>query len=131
MHDHPNVAFVEQAYKAMGAGDIPWIEEHTSADIVFHQTGTFPMAGTFHGRDAMFGHFMEFVEFTGGDFTLEPQEILVNDDRAVVLLKGTFGRNGAKIVIDEVHLWRIDNGICTEIRAIPEDPYALDRFFSQ
>src|SRR3954463_2452391 len=41
------VKFVRRAYEAISAGDIPWMAEHTADDVVFHQGGRFPTAGTY------------------------------------------------------------------------------------
>src|SRR5436853_2243426 len=100
-----NVEFVRRAYEAITTADIPWMAEHTADDVVFHQGGHFPTAGTYHGRDAMFGHFMDFMTLVEGKFTLDLVDILVSDDRAAVVLSVTIGYQGRELRFDEVHLW--------------------------
>src|SRR2546421_3547765 len=86
MADHPNAALVRQAYVAMATGDISWMQQNSSPDIIFTQLGRNPIAGVFEGQEKMFGHFGEFVGYTGGDFKFDIRDVLANDTTAVVLL---------------------------------------------
>src|SRR3954464_8885107 len=125
-----NVEFVRRAYEAITAADIPWMAEHTVDDVVFHQGGRFPTAGTYKGRDAMFGHFMEFMTLVEGKFTLDLVDILVSEERAAVVLSVTIGYQGRELRFDEVHLWRLDGETVLEMHALPFEPYDVDALFS-
>jgi ketosteroid isomerase-like protein len=125
-----NIDFAKAAYTAMAAADLPWMAEHTHPDVVFKQGGRFPTAGTYNGRDAMFGHFMEFMTLVGGDFALDPHDYLASDERVAVHLTVTIGLGGRRLSFEEVHLWRIVDGLLVEMHAIPFDPYEVDDFFT-
>jgi ketosteroid isomerase-like protein len=125
-----NVAFARAAYEAIERGDIPYLEAHTHPDVLFQQGGRFPTAGTFHGRDAMFGHFMAFMTMVEGRFSMQIHDILAGNERVAVYITVTVGYRGEELVFDEVHLWRIEDGLLVEMHAIPFDPYALDAFFA-
>jgi uncharacterized protein len=130
--EHPNVAMVRRAYEAMATGDISWMQANSSPDIVFTQLGRNPIAGRFEGQEKMFGHFGEFVGITGGDFKFTIGDVLVNDERAVVLMHLSAGRpDGRRLDLDEVHVFDFGaDGKVAALKAIPEDAYALDEFFS-
>jgi ketosteroid isomerase-like protein len=125
-----NVALVQAAYEAMTTGDVAWLQEHTHPDVVFQQGGRFPTAGTFAGRDAMFGHMMEFLAMVEGRFSLAPRDFMASDDRVAVLLTVTVGVGGRELAFDELHVFTVSDGLVVDMRAIPLDPYAVDEFFA-
>src|SRR3954452_18719104 len=114
-----NLEFVRQAYDAMARADIPWMQEHTAPDVVSRQGGRFPTAGTYKGRDAMFGHFMEFMTLVDGKFTLDLIDVLASDERAAAVLSVTIEYEGRQLRFDEVHLWRLDGNKLVEMHALP------------
>lgn len=127
---HPNAELAEQAYKAIASGDIPWLEAHTSPDVVFHQGGRFPTAGTYRGRDAMFAHMMEFMTLVEGNFSIEVHDILANDDHVVALVKVHIAKGGRKLAFDEAHVWHVTDGRMVEMWSVLQDPYEVDEFFA-
>jgi ketosteroid isomerase-like protein len=128
--DTHNRAFVERAYQAMASGDIPWMQEHTADDVLFRQNGRFPTAGTYQGRDAMLGHFMEFMTLVDGNFSIDAVDLLTSEDRVAALIKVTIGKDGRELTFDEVHLWRVQDDRLVEMEAIPFSPYVVDEFFA-
>ena len=125
-----NIELAKRAYEAIAAADIPWIEQHTSADVVFHQGGRFPTAGVYRGRDAMLGHFFEFMTMVEGRFSIEPVDFLASADRVAAVIRVKIGLGADELEFEEVHLWRIADGQMVEMHAIPFDPYAIDAFFA-
>src|SRR4051794_40026676 len=92
MAEHRNATQVRKGYEAMASGDIGWMAENTAADVVFTQLGRNHIAGRFESQEKMFGHFGEFMQFTGGDFKFDIRDVLANDERAVVLMHMSAGR---------------------------------------
>lgn len=125
-----NIEFAQAAYKAMAAADMEWLVAHTHPDVVFQQGGRFPTAGTYHGRDALFGHFGEFMALVRGEFALEPHDFLASHERVAVHLTVTLGSGDNRFQFDEVHLWRVSGDQVVEMHAIPFDPYAVDAYFA-
>jgi len=132
MAEHPNATMARKAYEAMATGDITWMQANSSPDIVFTQLGRNPIAGRFEGQEKMFGHFGEFMGLTGGDFKFTIGPVLADDERAVVLMHLAAGRpDGRRLELDEIHVWEFGaDGKVATVKAIPEDAYALDEFFS-
>src|SRR5436190_15813025 len=115
-----NRELAEGFYTAMAAGDIPWMQEHAHPDIVFTQAGRNQIAGTFKGMDEILGHFGEFLEFSGGDFSIAPYELLVSEDHVVGLVNADIGRpDGQRLRFEEVHVVRVEDGKLRELNAIP------------
>jgi hypothetical protein len=36
-----------------------------------------------------------------------------------------------KLTFDEVHVWRLQDGLLVEMHAVPFDPYEIDEFFAK
>jgi ketosteroid isomerase-like protein len=126
-----NIEFAQAAYAAMAASDMPWMYAHTHPDVLFVQGGRFPTAGTYHGRDAMFAHYGEFMALVAGQFELVPRDFMASDEHVVVYLTVTIGAGENRLEFEELHLWRIADDQLVEMRAIPCDPYAVDVFFQE
>jgi ketosteroid isomerase-like protein len=124
-----NLQFAKDAFDAITQGNTDWLTAHMHEDVVFHQGGHFPTAGTYEGRDAVFGHMMEFfalVEFT---FKMHMIDVAASADRAMMLVRVEFDYKGHHCTFDESHIWRIEDGLAVEMYAAPLDPYAVDAFF--
>ena len=127
---HPNEQFARDAFDAIGRGDTEWLQAHMHADAVLHQGGRFPTAGTYKGRDAIFGHMMEF--FTLVDFSMKMalHDVAATDEHATVLVQVSIDYQGRHLDFDEVHVWHVRDDVVTEMWAIPKDPYEVDAFFA-
>ena len=125
-----NVEFAQQAYDALARSDIEWMVAHMHPDVRFVQGGRFPTAGTYEGRDALLGHFMEFMTMVEGNFSFVAHDYLASEERVAVLLTVTIGYGGKTLDFDEVHVWKIADGLLVEMNAIPFDPYVVDAFLA-
>ena len=130
MAEHPNAQFVRDAFDAIIGGDTAWLEAHMHPEAVFHQGGRFPTAGTYVGRDAIFGHMMEF--FTMVDFSMKIalHDATATDDHAIGLVTVSIDYQGRHLDFDEAHIWHVRDGQVTEMWAVPKDPYEVDAFFA-
>lgn len=126
-----NIEFAQRAYQAMVAADMAWMVEHTDPDVLFVQGGRFPTAGTFRGRDAMFGHYGEFMAMVGGQFQMAAHDFLASDERVAVYLTVTIGSGDDSVEFDELHLWRVVDDRLVELHAVPLDPYEVDAYFER
>jgi ketosteroid isomerase-like protein len=128
--EHPNVEFARGVYTAMASGNMEWMADHMHGDAVFHQTGKFPTAGTYHGRDAIFAHIGEFMQLVAGNFAIEAHDILGTENHAVALIKVAIQYKGKSFAFDEAHVFHIESGKLRELWAVPQDPYQVDAFFA-
>src|SRR5204863_7988039 len=105
MAEHPNARLARDAFDAMGRGDVDWLQAHMHPDVVFHQGGRFPTAGTYTGRDAVFGHMMEFFALVDFSMKIAVHDIAATDDHAVSLVQVSIDYQGRHLDFDEAHIW--------------------------
>jgi ketosteroid isomerase-like protein len=129
MAEHPNAQLAREAFDAIGRGDVEWLAAHMHDDVVFHQGGRFPTAGTYVGRDAVFAHMMEFFELVDFSMKTEVQDVTASDEHAVSLVRVSIDYQGRHLDFDEAHIWRVRDGKTVEMWGVPKDPYAVDAFF--
>ena len=130
MAEHPNVAFAREAFDAIATGDTDWLTAHMHPDVVFHQGGRFPTAGTYTGRDAVFGHMLEFFTLVDFSMKIAVHDIAATDDHVIALVRVSIDYHGRHLDFDEAHIWHVSDATATELWAIPKDPYEVDEFFA-
>lgn len=88
------------------------------------------MSGRFEGRDAIFRFLGRLPRETGGTYASSLVDVLASDERAAALYRAHGERNGGRLDIDQVLLFRITGGLVREVLALPSDPGAFDAFWS-
>jgi ketosteroid isomerase-like protein len=130
MAEHPNERLARDAFDAIARGDVEWLTAHMHEDVVFHQGGRFPTAGTYEGRDAVFAHMLAFFELVDFSMKMELQDVAATDEHAIALVRVSIDHHGSHLDFDEAHIWRVRDGRTVEMWAVPKDPYAVDEFFA-
>ena len=130
MSEHPNAVLAREAFDAIVRGDTDWLVAHMDPEVVLHQGGRFPTAGTYTGRDAVFGHMLEFFSLVDFSMKIAVHDIAATDEHAVSLVQVSVDHQGRHLDFDEVHIWHIHAGKAIEMWAVPKDPYAVDSFFA-
>jgi ketosteroid isomerase-like protein len=88
------------------------------------------MAGTFRGRDAIFRFLARLPKETDGTYASRLIDVLVSDERAAALYRASGRRNGQQLDLDQVLLFRIEDGLVREVLALPSDPAAFEGFWA-
>jgi ketosteroid isomerase-like protein len=88
------------------------------------------MAGTFRGREEIFGFLGRLPKETGGTYASSLIDVLASDGRAAALYRASGERNGRRLELDQLLLFRIEDGLVQEVLALPSDPAAFDTFWS-
>ena len=88
------------------------------------------MAGTFTGRDQIFAFLGRLPKETDGTYSSSLIDVLASDDRAAALYRASGERHGRRLELDQVLLFRIENGLLHEVLALPSDPAAFEAFWS-
>jgi ketosteroid isomerase-like protein len=105
--EHPNVARIRNLFAAFRESDVDAIQAAFSESAVWHFPGEAGgLAGSHRGRDGILAFLARVVDLTDGTFELDLEEILANDDYAVVFFRGS-GQRGER---------RLDNPTCLKIR---------------
>ena len=99
-------------------------------DAVWTVPGSGTMAGTFRGRDEIFRFLGRLPKETGGTYSSRLIDVLASDDRAAALYRASGSRRGRTLELDQVLLFRIDDGRVREVLALPGDPIAFTEFWS-
>jgi ketosteroid isomerase-like protein len=98
-------------------------------DAVWVVPGSGLMAGTFAGRDAIFRFLGRLPKETDGTYSSELIDVLASEDRAAALYRARGQRDGRRLDLDQVLLFRIEDGLVREVLALPSDPGVFDSFW--
>jgi ketosteroid isomerase-like protein len=88
------------------------------------------MAGTFRGRDQIFRFLATLPKETDGTYGSQLIDVLASDERAAALYRASGRRKGRQLDLDQVLLFRIEDGLVREVLALPSDPAAFERFWA-
>jgi ketosteroid isomerase-like protein len=88
------------------------------------------MAGTYHGRDEIFRFLGRLSKETGGTYASELVDVLASDTRAAALYTARGTRQGRTLALDQVLLFRIEDGLVRRVLALPSDPEAFESFWA-
>ena len=130
-HEHPNVALVRQGFEAMDRGEMTWMEDHVTDDVVWHVAGRHRFSGDYRGRDAVLAYFDEMARETAGSLKLEPLEVIASDAHGAVFLRVSGDRDGKHLDAVMAEALTFDaQGRVTEFFAVANDQAAIDDFWS-
>jgi len=99
-------------------------------DAVWSVPGRGVMAGVYEGREAIFRFLAELPKQTDGTYGSELVDVLASDDRAAALYRARGTRHGRTLELDQVLLFRIEDGLVRHVLALPSDPDAFETFWA-
>jgi uncharacterized protein len=127
----PNEDLVRAASAAFGRGDLSALQdEFFAADIVWHVTGTGPLAGDYAGAAQVMGLLGKIAELSGGTVQPELHDVLVSNDHTVALTTIRAERAGKQLQLNLVHVIHAEGGKATEVWTHSSDPAAAAQFWS-
>jgi ketosteroid isomerase-like protein len=128
-HEHPNVALVKEGFDAFEKGDMAWMDEHMSDDIVWHVGGNSKWAGEYKGKANVLDLFGRQMQAIGAPPEAEIHDIIGNDDHVVVLgtAKAT-AKDGSSAEWKYVNVFHVKDGRTTEVWGMAENDAAVDPF---
>ncbi len=88
------------------------------------------MAGTFQGRDRIFRFLATLPKETDGTYGSKLIDVLASDERAAALYRASGQRTGRTLDLDQVLLFRIEDGLVKDVLALPSDPSAFEEFWA-
>jgi hypothetical protein len=89
------------------------------------------MAGRFRGREEIFRFLARLPKETDGTYGSRLIDVLASEDRAAALYRASGERRGARLDLDQVLLFRIEDGLVREVLALPSDPAAFEEFWAR
>jgi ketosteroid isomerase-like protein len=125
-----NAALVRGIFEAFATKNGFALRSSFAEDAVWRVPGTGTMAGTFAGRDQIFRFLGRLPKETGGTYSSELIDVLASEERTAALYRARGKRKGRTLELDQVLLFRIADGVVTEVLALPSDPHAFDTFWA-
>ncbi len=101
-----------------------------AADAVWTVPGEGAMAGVFRGREEIFRFLGRLPRETDGTYTSRLVDVLASDSRAAALYRASGERRGRLLDLDQVLLFRLEDGLVHEVLALPSDPAAFEAFWA-
>jgi hypothetical protein len=99
-------------------------------DAVWTVPGRGVMAGVYRGREQIFRFLARLPKETDGTYGSTLRDVLASDERAAALYTARGTRRSATLELDQVLLFRIEDGLVREVLALPSDPEAFERFWA-
>ena len=125
-----NEALVRRIFDAFARKQGLALRDVFARDATWTVPGEGVMAGTFAGREAIFSFLGRLPKETDGTYTSSLIDVLASDERAAALYKASGERNGRRLELEQVLLFRIEDGLVQEVIALPSDPAAFAEFWA-
>ncbi len=125
---HPNQALLRETYNAVGQGNIQVLLDALADDVTWEDSSLGPLAGEYHGKEAVQAFFGRMFEVYAGTLRLEVLDIVANDDHGVVLTRENGETAGETVSWRGVHVWKFRDGQCAEFVAVNDGAY--NRFWA-
>ncbi|HEU5489513.1 MAG TPA: nuclear transport factor 2 family protein [Gaiellaceae bacterium] len=125
-----NAAIVHRIFDAFARKEGLALRGLFAEDAVWSVPGRGVMAGLYEGREAIFRFLAKLPKETEGTYGSELVDVLASDGRAAALYRARGSRHGRRLELDQVLLFRIDNGLVHHVLALPSDPEAFETFWA-
>jgi ketosteroid isomerase-like protein len=125
-----NEELLRKGYEAFASYDLDTIRALFADDVIWHVGGRSQLAGTFKGKDEVFGWFAKLLTLSEGTFKIDVHDVIANHNHAVVLSNDTAQRGDKHLDLQAVAVYHIENGQVKEAWFFNSDVYADDEFFS-
>ena len=125
-----NIEIMRRGYDAFAKGDIETLKTLFSAHANWNQTETGVLPGNYRGAHAIFEYFGQLVHESQGSLRVEPQTMAASGDHVFVLERVTGTRNGKTLDTTDVLVFKLNNGVVTEVTNFPSNHRADVQFWS-
>lgn len=125
-----NAALVRRIFDAFARKEGLALRGSFAEDAVWSVPGRGAMAGRYEGREAIFRFLARLPKETDGTYGSELIDILASDDRAAALYRARGARRGRTLELEQVLLFRIEDGLVRHVLALPSDPDAFEAFWA-
>jgi ketosteroid isomerase-like protein len=123
---HTLETLVREAYAAFGRGDVDGYLKPCTDDFTFYVPGHGGIGGAYVGREGLRDLAGKAMKITGGTFHEEVEDVLANDNHAVVLARPRFNRDGSAKDNKNAHVYEIRDGKLARCFEQPRDQESFD-----
>jgi len=127
---HPLEQAIRDAYDAFGRGDVDGYLRPCTNDFSFHVPGRGGIAGIWVGKQGLNELAGKAMALSGGTFREEVEDVLANDQHAIVLARHCFTFKGSKKEYRTAHVYEVRDGQLARCFEQPRDPAAFDDAWS-
>ncbi len=125
-----NEAVVRRIFDAFARKEGLALRGLFAEDAVWSVPGRGVMAGAYEGREAIFRFLTKLPRETGGTYASRLIDVLSSEDRAAALYSASGARHGRRLELDQVLLFRFEDGLVQTVLALPSDPDAFEEFWA-
>ena len=98
-------------------------------DAVWTVPGAGVMAGVYRGREEILRFLGRLPRETQGTYASLLVDVLASEERAAAFYRASGERRGRRLDLQQVLLFRIEDGLVREVLALPSDPDAFESFW--
>ena len=125
---HPNAELLRRLFGAFG-NDAKQISATFDRDVLWRVPGATAMSGEYRGRRDV----VDFLRRTGietdGTYRSQLHTVFADDAWGLAVYRAWGTRNGIDLDVDQALVFKFDDGVITEVTAVPLDS-AFDAFWS-
>jgi len=125
-----NVAIVRRGYEAFAKGDIETLKTLFSTNANWNQTETGVLPGNYRGAQRILEYFGQLAHESQGSLRVEPQTMAASGDHVFVLERVTGTRKDKTLDTTDVLVFKLNNGVVTEVTNFPSNHPADVQFWS-
>jgi hypothetical protein len=125
-----NESVVRRIFDAFARRDVFALRGCFAADAVWAVPGEGAMAGVYRGPEAIFRFLARLPKETDGTYRSHLVDVLASEGRAAALYRASGTRRSRSLDIDQVLLFRLEDGVVAEVLALPSDPAAFEEFWA-
>jgi hypothetical protein len=125
-----NETVVRAIFDAFARRDAFALRGLFAADAVWVVPGDGTMAGVYRGREEIFRFLGRLPKETEGTYRSRLVDVLASGERAAALYRASGERDGRRLDLDQVLLFRLEDGLVHEVLALPSDPGAFEEFWA-
>jgi len=128
---HLNESVVRRMFDAFARRDAFALRGLFAPDAVWTVPGEGAMAGVYRGPEAIFRFLARLPKETEGTYRSQLVDVLASDGRAAALYRASGTRRDRTLDLDQVLLFRLEDGSVREVLALPSDPAAFEEFWAR
>jgi ketosteroid isomerase-like protein len=122
---HPLEAAIREAYAAFGRGDVDGYLTSCTTEFTFNVAGRGGICGTWAGQKGLHELAAKAMALSAGTFHEEVEDVLANDQHAVVLARHRFLRGGSPKDYHTAHIYEVRDGKLARCFEQPRDAAAF------
>ncbi len=125
-----NLEVMKRGYEAFAKGDVATLKTLFAADAIWNQTETGVLPGNYKGAQAILEYFGMLAHESQGSLRVVPQTMAASGDLVFVLERVTGTRKGRTLDTTDVLVFKLNNGVVTEVSYFPSDHPVYVQFWS-